>query len=59
MWTVMEIVSAISKAAVQGPKCFFDGHIDTVPVPDTGVWTHDPFGAEIVDGRMYGRGTSI
>lgn len=41
-----------------GPKVLFDGHMDTVPVPDTGVWTHDPFGAEIVDGRMYGRGTS-
>ena len=27
-------------------------------VPDKTKWDHDPFGAEIVDGRMYGRGTS-
>ncbi len=41
-----------------GPKILFDGHIDTVPVPDPSVWTHDPFGAEIADGRVYGRGAS-
>lgn len=41
-----------------GPKLLFDGHIDTVPVPDPSKWTHDPFAAEIVDGRIYGRGTS-
>lgn len=31
-------------------------HLDVVPVGDG--WQQDPFGAEIVDGRMYGRGTS-
>ena len=31
-------------------------HLDVVPAGDG--WTHDPFGAEIVDGRMIGRGTS-
>ena len=41
-----------------GPTVLFDGHIDTVPVQDPKLWKHDPFGAEIEDGRMYGRGTS-
>ncbi len=41
-----------------GPKVLFDGHMDTVPVPDASAWSHDPFGTEIVDGKMYGRGTS-
>jgi putative selenium metabolism hydrolase len=41
-----------------GPKILYDGHIDTVPVPDPAAWKHDPFGAEIVDGRIYGRGAS-
>lgn len=41
-----------------GPKVLFDGHMDTVPISDESKWTHDPYGAEIVDGRMYGRGTS-
>ena len=34
----------------------FNGHTDVVPVGDAKAWTHDPFGAEIVDGVMYGRG---
>ena len=46
------------KGSRPGPKILFDGHMDTVPVPDPTVWKHDPFGAEIVDGKMYGRGTS-
>lgn len=41
-----------------GPKILFDGHIDTVPVPDATKWTHPPFAAEIADGKIYGRGTS-
>lgn len=46
------------KGSRPGPRILFDGHMDTVPVPDPSKWTHDPFGTEIVDGRMYGRGTS-
>ncbi|HMS95376.1 MAG TPA: succinyl-diaminopimelate desuccinylase [Tabrizicola sp.] len=36
----------------------FNGHTDVVPVGDAKAWTHDPFGAEVVDGVMYGRGAS-
>jgi len=36
----------------------FNGHTDVVPVGDAAAWTHDPFGAEIVDGWMYGRGAT-
>ncbi|MBC7476804.1 MAG: succinyl-diaminopimelate desuccinylase [Pseudorhodobacter sp.] len=35
----------------------FNGHTDVVPVGDVAAWTHDPFGAEVVNGFMYGRGT--
>ncbi len=31
-------------------------HMDVVPVGPG--WTHDPWGAELVDGRVYGRGTA-
>lgn len=41
-----------------GKKILFDGHIDTVPVPDPSKWTQDPFGGKVVDGKVYGRGTS-
>ena len=36
----------------------FNGHTDVVPVGTLGDWTHPPFGADVVDGVMYGRGTT-
>jgi acetylornithine deacetylase len=33
------------------------GHVDVVPVDGGERWSRDPFGAEIADGRMWGRGT--
>jgi succinyl-diaminopimelate desuccinylase len=35
----------------------FTGHIDVVPL-GTRPWSRDPFAGEIVDGRIYGRGSS-
>ncbi|MCG6884043.1 MAG: succinyl-diaminopimelate desuccinylase [Silicimonas sp.] len=41
------------------PKTFgFNGHTDVVPVGDEAAWTQPPFGAEIVDGWLYGRGAT-
>ena len=42
----------------KGPRILMDGHIDTVDVIDRDKWSHDPFSADIVDGKIYGRGTS-
>ena len=36
----------------------FNGHTDVVPLGNRDDWTVDPFGAEIKDGVMYGRGTT-
>ena len=36
----------------------FNGHVDVVPVGDATAWTHDPFGADVVDGVMFGRGAT-
>jgi putative selenium metabolism hydrolase len=41
-----------------GKSILFDGHIDTVPVPDPSKWTHAPFAGELADGKIYGRGAS-
>jgi succinyl-diaminopimelate desuccinylase len=34
----------------------FNGHTDVVPAQRGGDWTVEPFGAEIKEGRIYGRG---
>ncbi len=36
----------------------FNGHTDVVPVGDAAAWTRPPFGAEIQDGILYGRGAT-
>lgn len=36
----------------------YAGHLDTVPPGEMNAWTHDPYGGEIADGRLYGRGAS-
>ncbi|ATG48512.1 succinyl-diaminopimelate desuccinylase [Celeribacter ethanolicus] len=36
----------------------FNGHTDVVPVGDADAWTHDPFGGEISDGILWGRGAT-
>ncbi|WP_424941556.1 succinyl-diaminopimelate desuccinylase [Aliiroseovarius sp. S253] len=36
----------------------FNGHTDVVPVGDVNAWSVDPFGAEIRDGYLYGRGAT-
>jgi succinyl-diaminopimelate desuccinylase len=43
------------KGKEEGPRILLNGHMDTVPI-GTG-WTRDPFGAEVENGKMYGRGT--
>ncbi len=41
-----------------GKLLVLSGHTDVVSEGDENLWTYDPYGAEIVDGKMYGRGTS-
>ncbi len=46
------------KGSGGGRSLILNGHIDTVTIEPRDAWTHDPFGAEIADGKMYGRGAS-
>ena len=41
-----------------GRRILFDGHIDTVRADNAADWRHDPFAAELEDGRLYGRGAA-
>jgi len=40
-----------------GPTLMFEGHTDVVSEGDRSLWKHDPFAAEVEDGRIYGRGS--
>ena len=45
-------------AASEKRTLMFEGHTDVVTPGDVSAWKYDPFGAEIVGRRMYGRGTN-
>ena len=40
-----------------GPVIALNAHGDVVPPGDG--WTHDPYGGEVVDGRLYGRAAAV
>jgi len=46
------------RGAGGGRSLILNGHIDVVPAGDRSLWTHEPYGAEMVGGRIYGRGTA-
>jgi succinyl-diaminopimelate desuccinylase len=41
-----------------GPVLLWNAHLDTVPPGNLAAWTTDPFGGEIRDGKLFGRGAS-
>ena len=41
-----------------GRRIVLSGHHDVVPIGDPATWTADPFGGEIRDGELYGRGAN-
>jgi succinyl-diaminopimelate desuccinylase len=40
-----------------GPTIALNAHGDVVPPGDG--WTHDPYGGEVVDGKLYGRAAAV
>jgi len=51
-----DVDNLYARLGTSGPNLCFAGHTDVVPVGDEAAWTHPPFGAEIHDGVLYGRG---
>src|SRR5437667_314642 len=41
-----------------GKSLLLEGHTDVVTEGDPTQWTHAPFDADLVDGRIYGRGAA-
>ena len=50
------LVARLKGRGEKKPLCF-GGHIDVVPL-GAKPWSVDPFAAEIIDGKLYGRGTT-
>jgi acetylornithine deacetylase len=44
------------KAGEEARSLILCGHVDVVPVGEISRWTVEPFGGDIKDGKLYGRG---
>ncbi len=53
-----DVRNLYARLGTGAPNFCFAGHTDVVPVGDEKSWTADPFGGEIRDGELYGRGAS-
>jgi succinyl-diaminopimelate desuccinylase len=52
------VANLYARRGASTPNFCFAGHTDVVPVGAQGLWSTDPFAAEIKDGQLYGRGAS-
>jgi acetylornithine deacetylase len=51
-------VVGILKGAGGGKSLLFNGHVDVIPAGAQESWQHGSWSGDLVDGRIYGRGTS-
>jgi len=51
-----EVDNLYARLGSTGPNLCYAGHTDVVPVGDQAAWSVDPFGGEIREQRLYGRG---
>src|SRR5918995_6876186 len=51
-----DVENLYARFGVGRPYLLFAGHTDVVPSGDANRWTHDPFGAVIQGGELFGRG---
>ena len=53
-----DVDNLYARLGTTAPHFCFAGHTDVVPVGDAEGWSVDPFGAEIRDGILFGRGAT-
>src|SRR5699024_11178712 len=46
------------KGKENGKSVILNGHIDVVPAGDESKWSNDPYSGKVIDGKLYGRGTT-
>jgi succinyl-diaminopimelate desuccinylase len=51
-----DVENFYARIGTEAPNLVFAGHTDVVPPGDETVWAHPPFGGEIANGELYGRG---
>ncbi|WP_428908419.1 peptidase [Niallia sp. Krafla_26] len=51
-------VVGVWKGTGVGRSIILNGHIDVVPEGDLNEWEHDPYSGVIIDGCLYGRGST-
>lgn len=51
-------VVGVRRGSGPGPTVLLDAHMDTVPVTRPEAWSHAPHGAELAEGRIWGRGAA-
>ena len=51
-----DVENLYARLGTGAPHLCFAGHTDVVPAGDEGAWTRPPFGGEVADGVLYGRG---
>ena len=51
------LIASIGGGGGSKPPLCFTGHVDTVPLGNAS-WTVNPFGGEIIEGKMFGRGST-
>lgn len=52
------LVATLEGSGGPGSHLVLNGHMDVFPVGDGAGWKHDPWGGEVADGRVWGRGAS-
>jgi len=53
-----DVENLYARLGSSSPHLCFAGHTDVVPAGDESAWSHPPFGGEIADGVLYGRGAA-
>jgi putative selenium metabolism hydrolase len=51
-------VIGVIEGSQPGPTLLFDGHTDVVPIHEPELWHCDPYGGEVTDGKLMGRGSA-
>jgi succinyl-diaminopimelate desuccinylase len=50
-------LAAVLNGSGDGPTLLLNGHMDTVPPGDRALWSTDPFGGELRENAVWGRGS--